>query len=139
LVAVTVAAVVTVALAPVDLGLLAGTPSGQPPPNAALGGHAALWAIALNSIGTLFLLGGSLYSIVRRQRVRANVWIATGAAVVALATGLSRTGDYSFVYAGELVGIAIMFAGFKLTGAPRKAREAAGAVPPRVAQGVPAA
>jgi hypothetical protein len=66
-------------------------------------------------------LGGSLYSIVRRQRVRANVWIASGAIVVALATGLSRAGDYSFVYAGELLGIAAMFAGFKLTGAPRKA------------------
>ena len=98
-----------------------------------------MWAIALNSVGTLFLLGGSLYSIVRRQRVRANVWIATGAAVVALATGLSRTGDYSFVYVGELVGIAIMFAGFKLTGAPRKAPEVSGSVPTRVAQGVPAA
>jgi hypothetical protein len=136
---VTAAAVVTVALAPVDLGLLAATPSGQPPTNGALGGHAALWAIALNSVGTLFLLGGSSYSIVRRQRVRANVWIATGAAVVALATGLSRTGDYSFVYAGELIGIAIMFAGFKLTGAPRKAPEVAGPVPAHVAQGVPAA
>jgi hypothetical protein len=139
LAAVTLAAVVTVALAPVDLGLLAATPSGQPPPNAALGGHAALWAIALNSVGTLFLLGGSLYSIVRRQRVRANVWIATGATVVALATGLSRAGDYSFVYMGELVGIAIMFAGFKLTGAPRRAPEVSGTAPPRLAQGVPAA
>src|SRR6266545_4819471 len=55
------------------------------------------------------------------ERLRANVWIASGAIVVALATGLSRAGDYSFVYAGELVGIAAMFAGFKLTAAPRKA------------------
>jgi hypothetical protein len=117
----TLAALVTIALAPVDYEMLAQTPSGQPPANAALGGHAALWAIALNTFGTAFLLGGSLYSIVRRQRVRANVWIAVGATIVALATGLSRAGDYSFVYAGELVGIAVMFAGFKLTGAPRKA------------------
>jgi hypothetical protein len=117
----TLAAVVTVALAPVDLEMLATTPSGRPPGNGALAGHAALWAICLNTFGTAFLLGGSLYSIVRRQRVRANFWIASGAIVVALATGLSRAGDYSFVYAGELVGIAAMFAGFKLTGAPRKA------------------
>jgi hypothetical protein len=54
-------------------------------------------------------------------RVRANLWIAGGAMIIALATGLSRAGDYSFVYAGELVGIAAMFAGFKLTAAPRKA------------------
>jgi hypothetical protein len=42
-----------------------------------------------------------------------------------LATGLSRAGDYSFVYAGQLLGVAVMFAGFKLTGAPRRAREPA--------------
>ena len=121
LAAATLAAVVTVALAPVDGGALAVTPSGQPPENAALGGHAALWAIGLNTFGTAFLVGGSLYSILRRQRVRANLWIAGGAMIIALATGLSRAGDYSFVYAGELVGIAAMFAGFKLTAAPRKA------------------
>jgi hypothetical protein len=117
----TLAAVVTVALAPIHAEVLATTPSGRPPANGALAGHAALWAISLNTFGTAFLLGGSLYSIARRQRVRANVWIASGAIIVALATGLSRAGDYSFVYAGELVGIAAMFAGFKLTAAPRKA------------------
>jgi hypothetical protein len=117
----TLAAVVTVALAPVDVEVLATTPSGRPPGNGALAGHAALWAISLNTFGTAFLLGGSIYSILRRQRVRANVWIASGAMVVALATGLSRAGDYSFVYAGELLGIAVMFAGFKLTATPRKA------------------
>jgi hypothetical protein len=106
-----------VALAPVDAGLLAATPSGRPPLNHALGGHAFLWAIALNSVGTLFLVGGSLWSIARRQRIRANVWIGGGALVVALATGMSRTGTYSFVYLGELVGIALMFAGFQLAGA----------------------
>ncbi|MDX6505053.1 MAG: hypothetical protein QOE29_2178 [Gaiellaceae bacterium] len=110
----TAAAVVSVALAPVDAGVLAAAPGGQPPANGALGGHAFLWAIALNSFGSLFLIGGSLYSIVRRQRVRTNLWIGSGAVVIALATGLSRAGDYSFVFAGELVGIALMFAGFRL-------------------------
>jgi hypothetical protein len=42
------------------------------------------------------------------------MWIGSGALVVALATGLSRGGDYSFVYLGELVGISLMFAGFML-------------------------
>jgi hypothetical protein len=74
----------------------------------------------LNTFGSVFLIGGSLWSIVRRQRVRTNAWIGSGAIVVAAATGLSRLGDYSFVYAGELIGIAIMFAGFRLVGAQPK-------------------
>src|SRR5205085_3406176 len=92
------------------------------PVNSALGGHAFLWAVALNSFGTLFLCGGSLYSILRRQRVRANLWIGGGALVVAAATGMSRLGDYSFVYLGQLVGISLMFAGFTFVSAkvPRR-------------------
>jgi len=125
LVVATAAAAVTVALAPVDAATLAAAESGRPPANGALAGHAYLWAVALNSFGTLFLVGGSLYSIARRQRIRTNVWIGGGALVVALATGLSRAGDYSFVYAGELVGIAMMFAGFRLVGlAPVRPRPA---------------
>jgi hypothetical protein len=95
-----------------------------------MGGHAMLWAIALNSLGTLFLIGGSLLSIVRRQRVRANVWIGGGALVVALATGLSRGGDYSLVYVGELVGIVLMFAGFTMPARPARAVVARPAVRP---------
>jgi hypothetical protein len=67
-------------------------------------------------VGTLALVGGSLYSILRRRRVSANAWIASGALIVALATGLSRTGDYSLVYLGQLVGISLMFCGFTFVG-----------------------
>jgi hypothetical protein len=118
LAAATVAAVVAVALAPVDAYQLASAASGRPPANGALQGHAFLWAVSLNTIGTVLLVGGALYSIVRRRRVRANAWIAAGAIVVALATGLSRTGIYSLVYLGELVGVALMFAGFALVEQP---------------------
>jgi hypothetical protein len=129
----TAAAVTTILLAPLDTGLLARASAGRPPENGALGGHAFLWAVALNSAGTLALVGGSLLSIVRRQRVRPNAWIASGAVVVALATGLSRTGAYSYVYLGELVGIAVMFTGFQFVAqrpgrAPAR-RSPAGAVP----------
>jgi hypothetical protein len=110
------AAAFAVALAPVNAGALAGTAHGRPPANSALGGHAFLWAIGLNSFGTLFLVGGSLYAILRRRRVRPNVWIGTGALVVALATGLSRADSYSLVYAGQLLGIALMFSGFAFVG-----------------------
>jgi hypothetical protein len=121
----TVAAAVAVALAPVDAATLAATESGRPPANGALGGHAFLWAVALNSLGTVFLVGGSLYSIARRRRVRVNVWIGGGALVLALATGLSRAGDYSLVYLGQLVGITLMFAGFTVVGRRPQPRPAA--------------
>jgi hypothetical protein len=120
LVLATLAAAVTVALSPVHGHLLAAADSGRPPANSALAGQAFLWAIALNSFGTVFLVGGSLYSILRRRRVRTNLWIGGGAIVVGLATGLSRGGDYSFVYAGELVGIALMFYGFTFAGRPAR-------------------
>jgi hypothetical protein len=125
----TAAAFLTVVLAPVDPHALAATASDRPPANGALGGNAFLWAIALNSFGTLFLFGGSLYSIVRRQRVRQNVWIGGGALVVALATGLSRTGSYSFIYLGELVGIALMFSGFTFVGRKPQPRAAPAPAP----------
>jgi hypothetical protein len=57
--------------------------------------------------------------------VRTNLWIGAGALVVALSTGLSRAGAYSFVYAGELVGISMMFFGFRFAGAPTPAPKAA--------------
>jgi hypothetical protein len=125
LLAATAAAAVTVALAPVSQSVLAATAHGRPPVNSALGGHAFLWAIAMNSFGSAFLIGGSLYSILRGIRVRPNVWIGGGALVVALATGLSRAGSYNFVYAGELLGIALMFSGFAFVGkAPKASRVA---------------
>jgi hypothetical protein len=59
------------------------------------------------------------------------VWIGGGALVLALATGLSRAGSYSFVYAGELVGIALMFCGFTFAGkAPLRRPSPVVSVPP---------
>jgi hypothetical protein len=113
-----VAAAVTVAAAPVDHGALAAASGLRPPANSALEGRAFLWAVVLNSYGTIFLVGGSLLAILRRQRVRTNAWIGTGALVVALSTGMSRAGTYSFVYAGELIGISMMFYGFRFAAAP---------------------
>jgi hypothetical protein len=50
--------------------------------------------------------------------------------VVALATGMSRAGDYSLVYLGQLVGIALMFSGFTFAG--RKPQPAAARRPEQV-------
>jgi hypothetical protein len=41
--------------------------------------------------------------------------------VLAVSTSLSRAGEYSFMYLGELVGIGLMFCGFQLAGARRPA------------------
>jgi hypothetical protein len=133
----TFAAVITVALAQVDSGTLARAAGGRPPDNGAIAGHAFLWAATLNSLGTLALLGGSLFAIARRIRVRQNLWIAAGALIVALATGLSRTGDYSFVYLGQLAGLALMFCGFTLpsrVSAPRRQPQAYDAHPATTVQ-----
>jgi hypothetical protein len=121
------AAVAAVLQAPVHAAALAHVPSGGPPVNSVLGGHAYVWAIALNTFGSVFLIGGALYSAARRRRVRPNLWIASGALVLALSTSMTRAGEYSLVYVGEVVGLALMFAGFNLTGA--KARSPAGASP----------
>jgi hypothetical protein len=121
-----IAAAASVWLAPVNERVLATTASGRPPDNGALVGDTFLWAVVFNSAGTAVLIGGSLYSIARNRRVSANVWIASGALVVALATGLSRTGDYSLVYLGQVVGIALMFSGFTFAGRriePKQARK----------------
>jgi hypothetical protein len=116
----TVAAAVTVALAPVRGDVLAAAATGGPPANGAIGGGAAVWAVALNSLGTLLLVGGVVRSLLKRQRVRASLWIGAGAVVLALSTGMSRAGDYSLMYLGELMGISMMFYGFVLPSlAPR--------------------
>ena len=52
----------------------------RPPPNSALTGLAFLFAIALNSFGTLALLGGIVRSLRRRERVVANLLIGAGRA-----------------------------------------------------------
>jgi hypothetical protein len=128
-------AVAAVLLAPVHVGALGGVHSGRPPSNTALGGHAYLWAIALNTFGTAFLLGGSAWSVLRRRRVRPNVWIGLGALVTGLATGMSRADVYAFAYLGQLLGIGMMFCGFMLTAPkPKRARPESAPRPAAVAR-----
>jgi hypothetical protein len=132
LVVASAAATTAVLLAGVHASTLVESVVGRPPANSALSGHAFLWAIVLNSFGTLFLVGGSLYSILRRRRVRANLWIGGGAVVVAMATGLSRADSYSLVYAGQLLGIALMFSGFAFVGKEPARQPAASSTQSRV-------
>jgi hypothetical protein len=130
----TVAAAVTVAAAPVHADVLAATATGRPPANGAIGGGAVVWAAVLNSLGTILLVGGVLRSVVRRQRVRSSLWIGGGALVLALSTSMSRTGDYSLMYLGELIGIGAMFYGFVLPSIAPRVPEPTGASAPAPGQ-----
>jgi hypothetical protein len=52
--------------------------------------------------------------------------------VVAMATGLSRADSYSLVYAGQLLGIALMFSGFAFVGKEPAHQPAASSTQSRV-------
>jgi hypothetical protein len=98
----------------------------RPPPNAALTGHAFLYAIALNSIGTLALLGGIARSLRRRERPLANLLIGAGVLIVASSGALTRLGDaYGLVLAAQLAGLVAIYAGFELATQRAPLRQAA--------------
>jgi hypothetical protein len=86
----------------------------RPPPNDTLTGHAYLWAIALNSAGTLLMAASSVRALVARRRVAGNVLILGGVAALAGSGALTRLGDYGFVIAGQAVGVVLLAAGFEL-------------------------
>jgi hypothetical protein len=98
----------------------------RPPPNDTLTGHAFLWAIAMNSAGTLLVVGSSLVSILRRRRIAGNVLLLAGVAALAGSGTLTRFGDEGLVIAGQALGIVLLAAGFEL------AERAPGTTRPRV-------
>ena len=61
--------------------------------------------------GTLTLVGIALYGLVR-YRLTYNAYIAGGAIVLAVGTGLASLGVPSLIYGAEFAGIAVMFVGF---------------------------
>ena len=72
-----------------------------------------------NIYGTLFLVGGAVYSAwvfwrrrIMRHRVIGNILIAAGAMIVAASGTSSRFGSSEWLYLGELLAAILMFAGF---------------------------
>ena len=61
--------------------------------------------------GSVALIGTAAYSY-WRTRLRFNLWIGTGALIVAAGGSLARFNVTWALYIGELVGIAVMFWGF---------------------------
>ena len=87
----------------------------RPPPNSALIGLAFLFAIALNTLGTIALLGGIARSLRRRERAVANLLVGAGVLVVASSGTLTRVGNaYGIVLGAQLAGLVMIYAGFEL-------------------------
>jgi len=85
-----------------------------------------LTTILLNIYGTLALVGGALWSAWLFWRKRAllhrmtgNIVIAAGAMFPAAAGTLIRLGLGDWLYVSELIGAALMFAGFYLATRPQ--------------------
>ncbi len=86
-------------------------------------------SLPLNITGSIFLFGGALYSVFRFFRRRefayrmwANILIAAGAGVLAFIGSRARLGDTTGLYPAEMVGAALMLAGFLVAGTLEKGR-----------------
>jgi len=97
-----------------------------------------IMSLPLNITGTLLLLGGSTWSIIKfwpkkeyRYRVWANVLIIIGTLVIAGAGSMARAGQTSGLYFAEMVASAILLAGFLMASTLEKG---ASAVKERVAE-----
>ena len=115
LAAASVYAAVRVSLAVLDATLAGGELTGK----AIVTGGVRSLTPFFNTYGTLALVGGALYSAVvflRKKvlghRVVGNVLIAVGAMLPAVGGSLSRSGVRGLLYAFELAGVVLMFAGF---------------------------
>jgi hypothetical protein len=88
-------------------------------------------ALPFNISGSLILLVGSAWSIVRfwpkreyRYRVWANVLIIVGTLIIAAAGSMARFGGTGALYAAEMVASAILLWGFLLAGTLEKGARA---------------
>jgi len=91
---------------------------------------AILMAAVLNSVGSVILIGGALWSAYgawrrggAQSRLVANILIAAGAFIVAGASTLFRVFHvYELFYVGQAIGVLVMFGGFLAAQrAPRRA------------------
>jgi len=79
------------------------------------------YSFLFNIYGTVALVGGALYSAyifwrkrIMPQRVLGNVFIALGGLAPALGGTLARVGATEFLYLSELIGVVVIFIGFRL-------------------------
>lgn len=93
-------------------------------------GLVTLLTILLNVYGTITLIGGAFYSAYlfwRKQilphRVVGNILIAVGAMFPAAAGTLVNLGLSDYLYVSELIGAALMFAGFIAATSPQAIKQ----------------
>lgn len=105
----TFASTAAVLAARIDAGELAR--AGATPPNGAMKGPwTTVLAIALNSSGTVVLLGGSILSARRRHDPR-PLLVAAGVGVIALASSATRLGSYTLFALAQAVGVTLILLG----------------------------
>lgn len=82
-------------------------------------------AITINSLGTLVIVGGLIYSAVRfrrlgiqRNRMVGCLLIAGGTLTVAAGGSLTRLGAHEYLYIAMSAGVALIFAGYLWTRRP---------------------
>lgn len=81
-----------------------------------------LFSPLVNTYALVFLVGGAIYSAVkyRRQgtgsqsRVWGNVFIAVGALLPGIGGAFTRAGRIEVLYVGELIGLILIWAGYRL-------------------------
>lgn len=107
----------------------AANPSLAPNPEAWVEGTPRRFSPLFTIPGSLTLIGIALVGLLR-YRLRYNLYIAGGAIVLAVGTGLARFGIPSLIYGSEFAGIAIMFFGFLKAIEWAKEREKGTPLPP---------
>lgn len=95
------------------------------------GSFPRVMSLPFNIPGSLLLLGGSAWSVIRfwpkreyRYRAWANVLIFVGTLVIAGAGSMARAGVTTGLYAGEMIASAILLAGFLMAGTLEKGARA---------------
>lgn len=88
-------------------------------------------AIGINSIGTLIIVGGLVYSAwkfkrlgIQRNRMIGCLLIALGTTTVGMGGTLTRLGQHEYLYIAMSVGVAIIFAGYLQTRRPNAPAQA---------------
>nr|AKQ03118.1 hypothetical protein [uncultured euryarchaeote Rifle_16ft_4_minimus_37884] len=92
-------------------GATVGTLQASTPAGYAMPDTVRIWSPLFTVPGSVALIGIAAYSY-WRTRLAFNAWIAAGALIVAVGGTLARFDVGWFLYAAELIGIAVMFRGF---------------------------
>ena len=120
----------------IGIGLVSQTPV-QMSALASTGWHAlekpamlTILTIGLNSIGTIILVGGALWSAwffwrkgIMKERMVGMILLAVGALTVAAGGSLTRLGHDQYLYAAMSIGVSLMFWGYLKTIRPAPAPE----------------